>query len=320
MTIRLALAPVLFLVAAQGVAFAQHETYETRDEWYLRPAEGCTLYVTEFGVGDTVVVVHGGFGAEHSYLLDAFDGLEDEYHLVFYDQRGSLRSPCPDSLVSIDAHLEDLDHLRRALELERMDLFAHSMGTFLAMSYLERHPERVENLVLSAAVFPKMPSSEEETAAYAEQQAAAKAFMERPAVQAEVEEEGLDRPADSLSPREATHRWRITFAGVNIYHVDRWRELRGGQVFYDQSAGTAAGSTLPDTANFLDDMAAHDHPVTMIMGDHDFADIGLETYRPWLEPIDNVELIELENAGHAAWIDRPEAFREALRRGLSRTD
>lgn len=35
-------------------------------EWYLAAGEGCRLYVREFGVGDTVVVLHGGWGAEHS--------------------------------------------------------------------------------------------------------------------------------------------------------------------------------------------------------------------------------------------------------------
>lgn len=306
------------LLVAPGAVFAQHETYDTRDEWYLEPAEACTLYVTQFGVGDTVVVVHGGFGAEHSYLLDAFEGLEKEYHLVFYDQRGSLRSPCPDSLVTIDAHLDDLDRLRRELGLERMNLVAHSMGTFLAMSYLERHPQNVGNLVLAAVVFPKMPSTEEERARYAEQQRAATAFMERPAVAAEIAEEGLDRPDEELSDRERSHKWRIGFAAVNLYRVERWPRLRGGRVFYDQSAGSAAGRTLPDTANFLDDMAAHDPPVTVIMGDHDFADPGLALYRPWFEPIDDIELVVLEEAGHVAWIDRPEAFREALARGLER--
>ena len=46
----------------------------------------------EFGTGkDTVLVLHGGFGAEHSYMLTALRPLEKQYHFVLYDQRGSLR-------------------------------------------------------------------------------------------------------------------------------------------------------------------------------------------------------------------------------------
>ena len=42
----------------------------------------------EFGTaeaaGDTVVV-HGGFGAEHSYLIEPLLPLSDRYHFVLYD-------------------------------------------------------------------------------------------------------------------------------------------------------------------------------------------------------------------------------------------
>lgn len=304
------------LLAAAGPAPAQYATWDTRDEWYLDAGNDCRLYVTEYGVGDTLVVVHGGWGAEHSYLLDAFAGLEDRHHLVFYDQRGSLRSPCPDSLVSVDAHVADLERLREELGIERMTLVSHSMGTYLANAYLARHPDRVGTVVLLAAVL--LPTSEEDAALYAEQQKAARDFFERPAKAAEIREEGLDRPDAELSDRESTHKWRISFAAVNLFHVDRWREQRGGQVFYDQGAGSAAGRSMDPEADFLDDLGAHPYPITVIMGDHDFADMGLRLYRRWFDGLGNVELVELEDAGHVAWIDRPQAFREALERALER--
>src|SRR5690554_1304106 len=89
-----------------------------------------------------LLVVHGGWGAEHDYLTDAFHGLESQYRLIFYDQRGSLRSPCPDSLVSVEQHIADLEALRAELAIDAPVIIGHSMGTFLAMSYLERHPHR----------------------------------------------------------------------------------------------------------------------------------------------------------------------------------
>jgi len=36
-------------------------------EWYLPVTDGCRLFVKEYGHGtDTVIVLHGGWGAEHS--------------------------------------------------------------------------------------------------------------------------------------------------------------------------------------------------------------------------------------------------------------
>ena len=86
----------------------EHNIFE--EEWYLETKDkDIRLYVKEFGYGDTLVVVHGGFGAEYSYLLDPLENLAKKYHLLFYDQRGSLRSPCPDSLITVYKHVEDIE-------------------------------------------------------------------------------------------------------------------------------------------------------------------------------------------------------------------
>ncbi len=93
------------------------------EEWYLLTNDrAARLYVLEFGKGDTIVVLHGGFGAEHSYLLGAVKFLADQFHIVMYDQRGSLRSPCPDSVISVQKHIDDLELLRKELNLQRMTI------------------------------------------------------------------------------------------------------------------------------------------------------------------------------------------------------
>ena len=43
-----------------------------------------------------LLVLHGGPGAHHDYLLPQFLDLADEYELVFYDQRGGGRSKTDD--------------------------------------------------------------------------------------------------------------------------------------------------------------------------------------------------------------------------------
>jgi hypothetical protein len=57
-------------------------------DWHKDPQ----LCVREFGYGsETIVMLHGGWGAEHSGLVEAVKDLEQYYRFVFYDQRGSLR-------------------------------------------------------------------------------------------------------------------------------------------------------------------------------------------------------------------------------------
>ena len=304
-------APPLFRMGPAELASA--------DEWYLNTEDGCRLYVREFGVGDTVVVLHGGWGAEHAYLLTPFRDLEDSYHLVFYDQRGSLRSPCPDSAVTAAAHVADLERLREELGLERLTLAGHSMGSWLAMKYLEEHPAHVAGLVLLNAVVPRLGPEDREL--YNEEQ---RAFAEwqggEGRLEAVIEAEGLDRPAEELSHRERTHLWRIRFANANLFHGDRWRQMEGGQVFYSQTAGSAAARSMDAERgwDFLDDLAAHPFALTVINGDHDLVGFGGSLHRRQLEPLERARFVLLEDAGHNAWVDQPQAYRQALAAALER--
>jgi proline iminopeptidase len=287
------------------------------DEWYLPVGGGCRLYVREFGIGDTVVVVHGGFGAEHSYLLDAVAGLEDRFHFVFYDQRGSLRSPCPDSSMSVDAHVADIEQLRAALGLERVSILGHSMGTFLAMAYLAEHPDRAGSMALLGPMIPRTPEGEEENSLYQEEQ---RDFVAWATAQAErrIAAEQLDRPDSLLSARERTHKWRIGYASGNIYHIERWRLVKGGQAFYDADAGQAAARTMGNW-NFTGELNAHPFSITMVLGDHDLVGFGGRLHRRLLAGLTDVALIILPDAGHNAWIDHPAAVRRIIAHALGTT-
>jgi len=287
--------------------------------WYLKTQDkNVNLFVKEYGVGDTIVVVHGGFGAEHSYLLDAFKDLGKKHHFVFYDQRGSLRSPAPDSLISIDKHVEDIEVLRKELNIERLNIVGHSMGTLVSSFYLEKYPEHVERLTLLALAYPKTAESKEEELFFEEQKRLGSEFVSRPEIQSEIIEEGFDRDRDSFSSKDTTNDWRIRFAGVNIYNVERWREVKGGMVFYNQRAGTAAGRSLPESWNHFKTYKEVSVPITIINGTHDFVDIDGKVFSKLSKNIDNVEYVLLDKAGHNAWIDRPDVFYNILEKGLTK--
>ncbi len=290
----------------------------TTEEWYLPVGDGCRLYVYETGRGtDTLVVLHGGWGAEHSYLLDAFAGLERQYRLVFYDQRGSLRSPCPDSAISVTKHVADLDRLRTALGLQRMTLVGHSMGTYLAMRYLQDQTASVAGLVLIAAWLPSSARKAADSAAFDQLWTAQRAFNSRPEIAAELEKEGLAKDSAQLSAKERTRAWRVRFAGANLYHVDRWRQMKGGQAFFNRQAAAAAARSAPPTHDFRPSLADHRCPVTFISGDHDLGDLA-SLLRHLLAGVPNVRLNVIEKAGHNVWVDAPAEFRRALLAALVR--
>jgi proline iminopeptidase len=107
--------------------------------------------VREIGEGAPVVVLHGGPGAHHDYLLPYFADLADGYRLLFYDQRGGGRSRVGrPSAVGWRDHVADLEVLRQEWGLERLTLLGYSWGGLLALLYATQHVARTGAMVLVA--------------------------------------------------------------------------------------------------------------------------------------------------------------------------
>ncbi len=110
---------------------------------------GVTLLERRIGAGPPVVVLHGGPGADHNYLLPGFDALATGRTLLYYDQRGGGRSPVPREVpVGWRDQVADLEALRETWGLERLTIAGYSWGGMLAMLYAIAHPARVERLAL----------------------------------------------------------------------------------------------------------------------------------------------------------------------------
>jgi pimeloyl-ACP methyl ester carboxylesterase len=300
---------LLAAFCAASQAAAQTGPPET-EEWYLPTPDGCRIYVYEAGHGpDTVVVLNGGFGQDITYMLPAFDGIEDRYRVIFYDPRGALRSACPDSLISLQRHVDDLDRLRTALHLTRMNIAGHSMGTVLAMTYLQQHPQNVQALALLGAI-PAKSFPEDRGTTFASRMVEGRAKMtDRPAVRDVLHQEGLDKDTTLMTPQERAHLARIRLAGMAMYRVERWRQLR---TFYNASAGAAAGRGFPPAYDFTPAIAAHRCRVWILIGDHDYVDYGLPRHHRWIAEVPNAHLAVIPNAGHVFWLDDPQLTRRYL--------
>jgi proline iminopeptidase len=110
---------------------------------------GVGIFVRRLGTGPPAVVLHGGPGAHHDYLLPGFDALADGRELIYYDQRGGGRSPVArDVPVGWTEQVADLEALRGMWGLERLTLVGYSWGGLLALLYALSHPGRVGRLAL----------------------------------------------------------------------------------------------------------------------------------------------------------------------------
>ncbi len=110
---------------------------------------GVSLFTRTIGAGPDVIVLHGGPGAHHDYLLPQFDLLATGRRLRYYDQRGGGRSPVGhDTPVGWREQVADLDALITHWEAAPATLLGYSWGGLLAMLYAVHHAGRVGRLAL----------------------------------------------------------------------------------------------------------------------------------------------------------------------------
>ncbi|MFC5244641.1 alpha/beta hydrolase [Streptomyces atrovirens] len=104
------------------------------------------------GGDQPLVCVPGGPMMPSAYFGD-LGGLAARQELVLLDLRGTGDSagPADPAGFRVDRQAEDIEALRTALGLERLDLLGHSASGDLVLAYAARYPERVRSLVLVCA-------------------------------------------------------------------------------------------------------------------------------------------------------------------------
>jgi pimeloyl-ACP methyl ester carboxylesterase len=142
--------------------------------------------------GRTVMVLSGGPGQSTTPTFDPFaDPLVGELlgrrSVVVFDARGTGRSGllrCPElqrdqhlratraaeacarrlgdrrSEYGIDEHVADIEAVRRALRIRRLDIIGTSYGTMVALRYAQAFPDRVGRLLLDSVVPPSGTSAD----------------------------------------------------------------------------------------------------------------------------------------------------------------
>jgi proline iminopeptidase len=109
------------------------------------------IYYEESGNpnGKPVVFVHGGPGGGTDPKQRRFFN-PDLYRIVLIDQRGcgkSTPNACIEQNTTWDL-VEDMEKVRKALNIERWMIFGGSWGSTLGLAYAQTHPERVSEMVL----------------------------------------------------------------------------------------------------------------------------------------------------------------------------
>ncbi|MBD0746779.1 alpha/beta fold hydrolase [Streptomyces sp. CBMA152] len=111
--------------------------------------DGTELAYHLVGEGEPLLCLPGGAMRASAYLGD-LGGLSKQRTLVLLDLRGTGDSGTPDDPATYrcDRQVADVEALRAHLDLDRIDVLAHSAGGDIALLYAAAHPDRVRSLTL----------------------------------------------------------------------------------------------------------------------------------------------------------------------------
>jgi len=145
------LRPILILLIIGGLAAtAGEKAKKLKIEEGMKDINGTQLYYKTMGEGMPIVILHGGPGLDHSYFLPQMEELARHYKLIFFDQRASGKSSnvVDTTAITMNNFVEDVEGIRKAFKLKKMNLFGHSWGGLVAMFYAVKYPNNLNSLVL----------------------------------------------------------------------------------------------------------------------------------------------------------------------------
>ena len=274
-------------------------------------SNGLKLYYEIEGQGQPLILLNGGPGFSHEYL-QSLSALRADAKLIFFDQLGTGRSVKADPRdYTIDANVEDVEQLRKQLQLEAFMLFGHSWGGMLAQAYVLKHPAHVSRLVLADT----FSSAADVNATLARMRAAVpestRAIYER------YEQEGLYKGRDRY-PDEYQAALDIAYEPVTLsvpapeYLQDMFSKVAYDvyRVMWGEETEFKVTGTLAqfDAAPRLHEIRI---PTLVIVGASDMPTIAMAQKTAGSIPGARLEVFE--HSRHFPFIEEPEKFFRVMR-------
>lgn len=113
---------------------------------------GAKLWVVTVGTGKPLILIAGGPGGAHKGLR-SFDSLSElgDIQLIYFDGYGRGKSDTASDVkeYSLERDIEDLEGLRKAMNLDKVSLLGHSYGSLVAQGYAVKYGDNVDHLILA---------------------------------------------------------------------------------------------------------------------------------------------------------------------------
>jgi pimeloyl-ACP methyl ester carboxylesterase len=232
--------------------------------------------------GATPLLLTHGYGSSRHMWRPNVDALAAMRTVITWDMRGHGDSGSPDdeSLYSHQLTVGDMLAVLDACGVERAAVGGLSLGGFMSLDFYREHPDRVQCLLL---------------------------FDTGPGFNSDTSRAGWNDYAAGLADRLETQGVTALSSSAEVAR-DR-ADVRG-------LARAARGMLAQRNADVIRSLPHVDVPTLVLVGADDTGFLKAADYMAATIP--RAEKVVVPDAGHAANIDQPAAFNDAVRRFLSR--
>ncbi|AZH79037.1 alpha/beta hydrolase [Microbacterium sp. Y-01] len=276
------------------IPFGEHETWVRR----------CVPMAPD-PTKSPVIMLHGGPGAAHNYLLPFRELTRSGREVIFYDQLGCGNSThlpgASPSFWTPQLFIAEFDNLTTALELDTFHIAGQSWGGTLAAEIAVRHPAGLQ----SVTILNSPASMDLWMKAAARLRAAlpgdADERMRRYERESNTDDPEYLRLVDLFYRR---HVCRLAPLPKDL--ADSFAQLNTDPTVYHTMNGPNEFhviGTLRDWS-IIGRLSQIDRPTLVLAGEHDEA--TPETWQPFLEEIPDVRGVIVADASHSSHLEQPE--------------
>jgi proline iminopeptidase len=256
-----------------------------------------------YGTQD-VVVIHGGPGLPHNYLLPALQNLAPYVTLWFYDARGHGLSEQnrPNDPYTMQQLVDDVETFVDAVGLRSYSLFGHSFGGMVALKYASTPRPGLTRLILS------------DTAASSAYVGRFQDTLKRLMSPAQFEEYERIQGDTSITPDEQLRRsLRLVYpyywySPPKPYYLD----LDINALNLNARASSEIWSADLGTYDVRDQLGEVRVPTLVLYGRHDVV-FSYDDAKEIADGVPEGRLIVLERSGHYPFFEENHTFTEWVR-------
>lgn len=240
--------------------------------------DGVGLYYEVHGETGPVILLTHGYSATSQMWRGQVEALSKDHRLVTWDMRGHGRSDSPDAplLYSEAATVADMAALLDAVGAKTAIVGGLSLGGYMSLAFNLAHPERVEALLI---------------------------IDTGPGYKNDEAREGWNKNAIKTAHRYETEGLGVLAGGSAERRTAQHTSAKG-------LALAARGMLTQRDARVISSLPGIGVPSIVVVGSEDKPFIAASEYMA--AKIPGARIAVIEGAGHAANIDRPEAFNAAL--------